>query len=261
MKCQYCGAKINDSALFCNSCGQAVDDSSILKKNMDSFWQNENNNKQQEIIKQLEGLSVRCEHIQETVARGKKLESRKLFFESMLIFLILAISILGYSIYKIYGNADEQIFNLCISAVVTIIADLIITTYATIIIEDGAIGLFYPLIPIFGYYYFLCSVCGGLGRLIVPLKKDEKAFVTELRVKVDEMKLLKKEEKDLKAELVLIDKNILDDPTLKYLKKHIVNEKKCINGWQVTTVIAVIVLIVIFVSFHYFAPTITNINL
>lgn len=39
MKCQYCGAEIKEDALFCDSCGQAVDAINGSKQNMDAFWQ------------------------------------------------------------------------------------------------------------------------------------------------------------------------------------------------------------------------------
>ena len=52
----------------------------------------------------------------------------------------------------------------------------------------------------------------------------------------------------MKAGLALIDKWILDTPELKHLKKTIVAEKKSINGWQVTTVIVIIVLAAVFRS-------------
>lgn len=42
MKCQYCGAEIKEDALFCDSCGQAVDVTNGTKQNMDAFWQKEN---------------------------------------------------------------------------------------------------------------------------------------------------------------------------------------------------------------------------
>lgn len=261
MKCQYCGAEIKEDALFCDSCGQAVDATNGTKQNMDAFWQKENNQKQKEVVEQIAGLKGKCEQIQGAIFCGKKLKSRKHFFRIMLLLFILCAGVLAYAIYRSYENASEPFFSLCIAATFTIVAHIMIIAFATIVIKKGPVGLVYPIIPIFGYYYLLYSVFCGIGRLFVPLKKDEAIFVKGLHEKYVDMKLLKKEEKDLKAGLALIDKGILDSPELKHLKKTIVTEKKGINGWQVTTVIVIIVLAAVFAVSYYFAPMIINSSL
>lgn len=81
MKCQYCGAEIKEDALFCDSCGQAVDATNGTKQNMDAFWQKENNQKQKEVVEQIAGLKGKCEQIQGAIFCGKKLKSRKHFSE------------------------------------------------------------------------------------------------------------------------------------------------------------------------------------
>lgn len=261
MKCQYCGAEIKEGALFCDNCGQAAEATNGTKQNMDSFWQKENTQKQRDVVEQIAGLKGKCEQIQGAISRGKKLKSRKQFFRIMLVLLILCTGVLAYAIYKSYENVSEPFFSLCIAATFTTVVHLMIIAFATIIIKKGPVGLLYPLIPVFGYYYLLYSVFCGIGWLFVPLKKDEAIFVKGLREKSVDMKLLKKEEKDLKAGLALIDKWILDTPELKHLKKTIVAEKKSINGWQVTTVIVIIVLAAVFAVSYYFAPMIINSSL
>ncbi len=258
MKCQYCDAEIKEGTLFCNNCGQAVDAANETKQNMDDFWQKENNKKQKETIEQIAGLKGKCDQIQDVLFRGGKLKSRKHFFRIMLVLFILCAGALAFAIYKSYENGSEPFFSLCIAATFTMVVHVLIIAFATIIIKKGSVGLLYPIIPVFGYYYLLYSVFCGIGRLFVPLKKDEIIFVKGLREKSVDMKLLKKEEKDLKAGLALIDKGILDTPELKHLKKTIVTEKKGINGWQVTTVIVIIILAAVFVVSYYFAPMILN---
>lgn len=146
-----------------------------------------------------------------------------------------------------------------IASIITLVLILIIGGFATLVIKKGAIGILYPLIPLFGYYYFLYSILCGIGKLFVPLEKFEKTFVKELRDKSFEKQLLKREEKDLKSGLALIDKNIFDTVSFEHLKQPIVVDDKSINGWQVATIIVAILLIVFFaVSFKY-APILTEI--
>lgn len=226
MKCQYCGAELKEGALFCDNCGQAVDVANNTKQNMDAFWQEENTQKQREVVEQIAGLKGKCEQIQSSISRGRKLKSRKHFFRIMFVLFILCAGVLAFAVYKSYENVSEPFFSLCIAATFTIVSHIMIMAFATIIIKKGPVGLLYPLIPIFGYYYLLYSVFCGIGRMFVPLKKDEAVFVKGLSEKFVDMKLLKKEEKDLKAGLALIDKGILDNPELRHLKKTIVTEKK-----------------------------------
>lgn len=82
MKCQYCGAEIKEDALFCDSCGQAVDATNGTKQNMDAFWQKENNQKQKEAVEQIAGLKGKCEQIQGAIFRGKKTKVQKSFFQN-----------------------------------------------------------------------------------------------------------------------------------------------------------------------------------
>ncbi len=65
----------------------------------------------------------------------------------------------------------------------------------------------------------------------------------------------------MKAGLTLIDKGDIGYPELKHLKKTIVTEKKGINGWEITTVIVIIILAAVFAVSYYFAPMIINSSL
>ena len=176
----------------------------------------------------------------------------------MLFLLLLpCIAVLAYSIYKAsdnLANLTEPYISLCVASMLTITFVLLVAAYATMIIKKGGVGIFYPLIPIFGYYYLLYSIFCGIKRLFAPLEKNEAVYAKGLKVKVLELGLLKKEEKDLKTGLSIVDKNILKDPTLLELKKTIVTEKRKVNGWQVSSVIFFILIVVVFGLSYYFAP-------
>ncbi len=258
MNCQYCGAEIKEGALFCDNCGQAVDTPKDNKQNMDAFWQKENSQKQKDVIEQIAGLKGKCEQLQGAISRGKKLKSRKHFFRIMLVLFLACAGALAFGIYQSYEKMSEPYFALVIASAFTLTAHLVFAGFAILIIKKGPKGLLYPLIPIFGYYYFLYAMLCGFGHLFVPLNKDEAAFVKSLRLKYMDMNILKKEEKELKAGLALIDKGILDTPSLKHLKKTIVTEKNGINGWQITTVIAIIIIAAVFAVSYYFAPMIIS---
>lgn len=257
MKCQYCGKELNDGVHFCNNCGQTVDIINDTHKNTDAFWTRENNQKKREIVERIEAVQRKCERIQEELFHGRKLNYRKNFFRVMLVLLILCICVLIYDMYKIYGNMNEHFSDLCIAAMFTIIVHFLIIAVAVIVIKHGPIGLLYLLIPIFGNYYLLYSVICGIVRLFVPLKKDEVIIMKDFKRKTVEMKVLKETEKDLKAGLELIDKGIMVTLGLKQ-NKTIVTKQKGVDGWLITTVLAIIILVVAFAISYYFAPIIRN---
>lgn len=254
MKCQYCDADIKDGSLFCENCGQAIEGANASKSGIDAFWQKENSQKQKDVITQLSGLKQKSEQIQNAIALGRRYKSKKHFFKMLFLLLLPCIAVLAYSIYKANDNLTEPYMSLSIASILTITFVLLIAAYATMIIKKGGVGVFYPLIPIFGYYYLLYSIFCGIKRLFAPLEKNEAAYVKGLKVKVLELGLLKKEEKDLKTGLSLVDKNILKDPTLLELKKTIVTEKRKVNGWQISSVIFFILIVVAFGVSYYLAP-------
>lgn len=253
MKCQYCDADIKDGSLFCENCGQAVEGANASKSGIDVFWQKENSKKQKDVITQLSGLKQKSEQIQNAIAFGRRYKSKNIF--KMLFLLLLPyIAVLAYSIYKANDNLTEPYISLSVASILTLTFVLLIAAYATMVVKKGGVGVFYPLIPTFGFYYLLYSIFCGIKQLFVPLEKDEAVYAKGLKVKVLELGLLKKEEKDLKTGLSLVDKNILKDPTLLELKKTIVTEKRKINGWQVSSVIFFILIVVAFGVSYYFAP-------
>lgn len=111
----------------------------------------------------------------------------------MLFLLLLpCIAVLAYSIYKANDNLTEPYMSLCIASILTMTFVLLIAAYATMIIKKGGVGVFYPLIPIFGYYYLLYSIFCGIKRLFAPLEKSEAVYAKGLKVKVLELGLLKR---------------------------------------------------------------------
>lgn len=256
MKCQYCDADIKDGSLFCDNCGQGVEGAKASKSEIDAFWQKENSQKQKEVIAQLSGLKQKASQIHDAIALGRKYKSKKHFFKMLFISLLPCIAVLVYSIYKANDNLVEPFLSLCMASTFTILFILLVAAYATMVIKKGVAGIFYPLIPIFGYYYLLFSIFCGIKRLFAPLEKDEATYAKGLKVKLLELGLLRKEEKELKAGLSLVDKNILRDPALQELKKTLVAEKKKINGWQVSLVIFFVLIVAVFAVSYYFAPMI-----
>lgn len=226
MKCQYCDAEIKEGALFCDNCGQAVDVTNGTKQNMEAFWQKENTQKQKDIIEQIAGLKGKYEQIQGAIVRGRKLKSRRFFFRVMLVLFIICAGALAFGIYKVNEERSELFFALVIATALTLSAHLIFAGFATIIIWKGPKGLLYLLIPIYGCYYFFDAMLCGFGRLFVPLNKDEATYVKNWRLNYINMKLMKKQEKDLKAGLAVIDKGILNTPSLKHLKKPLLPQRE-----------------------------------
>ena len=98
----------------------------------------------------------------------EKIKVQKAIFRIMLVLLILCTGVLAYAIYKSYENVSEPFFSLCIAATFTTVVHLMIIAFATIIIKKGPVGLLYPLIPVFGYYYLLYSVFVELGGCLFP---------------------------------------------------------------------------------------------
>ena len=259
MKCQYCGAEIKDGALFCDNCGQAVGNASNADNYTDAFWQKENAQKKKEAIEQLNNLKGKSDEVQAAIAAGKKLESKKFFFKTMLVVLLALVAALAFSIFQAVTSSSDLYTELSVTLGITLVALLRYIAYATMIIKKGVGGIFFPLIPVFGYFYLLYSIAGGIKRLFAPLEKSEVATFKDLKEKKIDFQLLKQEEKDLKTGLSLIDKNVFEDPSLKHLKKTIVTEnKKKANGWQVTTVISIIVLVLVFVVSFFVAPIIAD---
>lgn len=256
MNCQICGAEIKKGAIFCDNCGQAVDTTKDNEQSMDAFWQKESIQKQKDIIEQIAGLKGKCEQLQGDISYGKKLKSKQHFFRIMLVLFLACSSALAFGIYQSYEKTSEPYFALIIASAFTLTVYLVIIGYATLIIQKGPKGLFYPLMPIVGGCYFFYAVLCSFGYLFIPLNKKETTFIKSWRLKYMDMNILKKKEKELKAELVLIDKDILDTPSLKHLKKTIVTEKNDINGWQITTIIVTIILIAVFTASYYFSPMI-----
>ena len=256
MKCQYCNADINDGSLFCNNCGQAVEETKSSKPEVNAFWQKENSRKQEEVIAQLFGLQQKASLIHDDIALGRKYKSKKHFFKMLLILLFISIAVLAYSIYKANDNYDVQFLSLYSASMLSIIFILIVAAYATMVIKKVGVGMFYPLIPIFGYFYMLYSILCGIKRLFVPLENDEAIYEKGLKAKLLELNLLRKEEKELKTGLSLIDKNIFQAPALQELKKPLVAEKKKTNGWQVSLVIFFVLTVAVFAVTYYFVPVI-----
>lgn len=249
MKCQHCGADIKDGVLFCDVCGQPVSEPSSEETTIKKFWNAENNKKKEDIISDLAGLKGKSDEVQDVIIKGKKLKAKKLFFRIMLLFFVALVAVVAFTGYKVYETRGESYTNLLIASSLTLIVHLLFLTFSTIVANSGALKIFYLLIPVFGYFYFLYSFVCGLIRMIAPLKKDEKACVKEMNTKRTEFRILKKEEKNLKDGLDLIDKGILKSEALKDLRNPIVVEKKGTRGWLVTSVIAIIVLAVAFFAF------------
>lgn len=260
MKCQYCDADIKDGSLFCENCGQAVEGMNDSKSQVDTFWQKENSQKQKDVITQLSGLKQKSEQIQNALSLGRRYKSKKHFFQMLFLLLLPCIAVLAYLIYKVNGNLAnlanlaEPYISLCVASVLTATFILLIVICVTTIIKDGVAGVFYPLIPIIGGLYLLYSIFCGIMQLFAPLEKNEAVYAKELKVKVLELGLLKKEEKDLKTGLSMVDKNILKAPTLLELRKTIVTEKRKVNVWQVLSVIFFILIVVVFCLSYHFAP-------
>lgn len=261
MKCQYCNADLSDGVLFCNNCGQSLQQANTTKSEMESFWQAENSQKQKDVISQLSSLKQKAEQLQEPIQKGRRFKSKKLFFRMLFLLFFVCILILAYSAYKASGEPIVPYINLGITSMITIGFILIVAAYATMIMKKGFVGIFYPLIPIYGYYYLLYSICIGFKNLFAPLEKSESAYVKDLKVKILELGLLKKEEKDLKTGLTLIDKNILKTDSLQGLKTTIVVENKKINAWQVAVLPVVVAVVVAFaIVYHYSPLLISNIQ-
>lgn len=258
MNCRYCDAEIKEGSLFCDRCGQAIESSKDIKQNIEFFWQKENNQKQQDVIEQLSSLKEKSEQLQSPIALGRKYKSKKHFFRIMFVLLLICIASFVFAVYKSTENPSELYFSLYIASVVTVAIIVIIITYATMIIKKGSAGVFYPLIPVYGLFYFLYSIFCGIKRLFAPLEKSEDSCSKELKIIILELGLLKKEEKNLKQGLSLVDKNILKNPSLQNLRKPIVIDKKRINGWQVATAITVVIVVSVFVLSYYLAPWIIN---
>lgn len=257
MNCQYCGAELKEHELFCNNCGQAVTNADA-STNITSFWQGENSKKIKAIIAQIASLEGKCEYVNNSLFLGRKIKSKGIFFRVMLSLFFLFVGTLSYGIYAMYMQENENASKYIIAASIPLILHIVVLTFIRIIDKKGPIGLLYPLIPVFGYYYLLFSALCGIGRMFVPLCQSEKTAVKDLKSDVLDLKILKKEEKDLKTGLSLIDKNMLNNPSLSHLKKDIVVEKKRINKWKIWTIIFPIVQIAVFVLSFYYSATIQS---
>lgn len=259
MKCPYCGAEIDDIALFCDNCGQAVDTVTNTKKNMDAFWQKENNVKQKDTVRQLEDFKEKYKPIQEIISRGKKLKSKNNFFRVMLLLFLICICVLIYAFYTFNEGTTELLLSLVIASLFTIVADLIFVASVILVLDDGPGSLLSVFIPIIGYFTLLHAIALGFCRLFVPLSKDEKAIVKNMRQQYKKLKILKKQEKNLKAGLDLIGKDVFDKESLKHLKRTNYIKISRINGWQIVTTIAIVVLATVFIASYYFAPMLLSI--
>lgn len=261
MKCQHCGAEIKADVQYCDVCGQPVSESTKEKKAFKSFWTSEYDKKKEVAVEELAGLRDRSDSIQDEVVRGKKLKSKRWFFRIMLLLFaaILAAAIIkGRDAYQ-SGNIESTKYFVAFS--ITLIVHLGFLTMATIVANKGGKGLLYLLIPVFGLYYFVFYIFCGIIRMIAPLKSAELACVRSLRKELKAFRSLKKDEKRLKRNLNLMDSGVFQTDKLSYLRKRIVVAKKKSQGWNVTSIFAIIILGATFVAAIMASPMIIDMGI
>ncbi len=227
MKCKYCNTEIKEGAIFCDNCGQAVSTLSTQKDNMDTFWNKENSKKQKEVIAQLYNLKKASERVQCSIAHGRNYKSTRTFLRTMRLLLVLCIATLVVAFYKTASVPTTHYDGLCVGSVFTAVAILIIIARAKKISDRNT-------------------------------EEDESEDAKKLKIKISELALLRKEEVNLKNGLLMVDKNILKNPSLQDLQKPFALDKKRITGWHIATVLFAVLAVAIFAISYYFAPSIIN---
>ena len=256
MRCPYCNAEIDESTVFCNNCGQAVQNQTDASHKTDAFWSGEKSNQQRDLITHHTNIRNRASNIQQAVIRTRRMKSKKTFFRVMLALFIACVGVLAYAVYGAIQTKSEATFTLAIASIFTICAIIIINAYTSMVCKKGAIAVLIPFIPLVGYYYFLYHMFIGNKNLFVPLEKNESAMVKDLQVKLLELKTIKKEEKNLINEYkMLLGANFKELP-IQISQNLITKERRKINGWQVMVVIMTIIVVSVFVASLYLAPMI-----
>lgn len=256
MRCPYCNAEIDESTVFCNNCGQAVQNQTDASHKTDAFWSGEKSNQQRDLITHHANIRNRASNIQQAVIRTRRMKSKKTFYKVMLTLFIACVGVLAYAVYGAIQTKSESAFTLAIASIFAICTIIIINAYTSMVCKKGAIAVLIPFIPLVGYYYFLYHMFIGIKNLFVPLEKNESAMVKDLQVKLLELKSIKKEEKNLINEYKLLRGAEFKELPTQISQNLIAKEQKKINGWQITVVIMTLIVVSVFVASLYLAPMI-----
>ncbi len=249
MKCQYCDAVIKDGVLYCDACGQLVEYASNDAGAINEFWGGANEKKKEEMIQELAGLKGKSEQIQHDIAKYKKMKSKRRFFRLMLAFFALIVAGFAFSAYKTYETEglSQAFIKICVTYSLILAVQLIFLAFYSIISDAGFFAVFYILIPGLGFLYFFICIIIGIVHMFKPLDTKETAEFKTLKNKETEFRLLKQDEKNLRAGIFLVDKEILQSGKFQSLRSPMVVGKKGINGWDIACVFAIIFFVILMI--------------